>query len=468
LGQAYLAFCDAADTVAGGSKDWRKRERARFLSSILTSSLAPTNTLLGNPAALKRAFDTGGRSLLAGLQNMAGDLISNKGMPSQVDRSAFTVGKNLAATPGAVVFRNEMVELLQYQPTTPDVSKRATLMIVPTIGKYYFMDLAPGRSFVEYAVSQGIPMFVTSWRNPGPEHADWSLDDYVQTCLELVGVVCDITGSDKVNLLAMCAGGIIATLMLCVMAARGDKRIDSAAFGVMLLDFETASPIGAFKAKPLLAQARRRSKSKGILPASNLSSVFAWMRPNDLVWNYWVNNYLMGKAPPTFDILAWSVDGTNLPARLHEQFLDIFENNLVARPGTLKVLGVPIDPGKVQVDKFVTGALTDHLTPWKGCYRSTQLLGGPSTFVLSNSGHIASLVNPPGNPKANYWLGPTPGRDPDAWLKGATQHTGTWWQVWAAWTAQRSGGKRAAPAGLGSERYPVLGAAPGTYVLHRA
>ena len=332
LGQAYLAFCDAADAVAGDSKDWRKRERAKFLSSILTSSLAPTNTLLGNPAALKRAFETGGRSLLAGLQNMAGDLVSNKGMPSQVDKSAFTVGRNLAVTPGAVVFRNEMVELLQYQPTTPDVCERPTLMIVPTIGKYYFMDLAPGRSFVEYAVSQGVPMFVTSWRNPGPEHAGWGLDDYVQTCLDLVGVVCEITGSDKVNLLGMCAGGIISTLMLCVMAARGDTRIDSATFGVMLLDFETAAPIGAFNARPLLAQARRRSKSKGILPASDLSSVFAWMRPNDLVWNYWVNNYLMGKAPPAFDILAWSVDGTNLPARLHEQFLDIFEHNLIAKP----------------------------------------------------------------------------------------------------------------------------------------
>ena len=235
-------------------------------------------------------------------------------------------------TPGAVVFRNEMVELLQYQPTTPQVCERPTLMIVPTIGKYYFMDLAPGRSFIEHAVAQGVPMFVTSWRNPGPEHAAWSLDDYVQTCIDLVDVVCEITGSDKVNLLALCAGGIISTLMLCVMAARKDTRIDAAAFGVMLLDFETDAPIGALNAKPALSQARRRSKSKGILPAADLNTVFAWMRPNDLVWNYWINNYLMGKAPPAFDILAWSVDGTNLPARLHEQFLDIFENNLIAKP----------------------------------------------------------------------------------------------------------------------------------------
>ncbi len=399
---------------------------------------------------------------------MAGDLVSNRGMPSQVDKSAFTVGRNLAVTPGAVVFRNEMVELLQYQPTTPQVCERPTLMVVPTIGKYYFMDLAPGRSFIEHAVAQGVPMFVTSWRNPGPEHAAWSLDDYVQTCIDLVDVVCEITGSDKVNLLALCAGGIISTLMLCVMAARKDTRIDAAAFGVMLLDFETDAPIGALNAKPALSLARRRSKSKGILPAADLNTVFAWMRPNDLVWNYWINNYLMGKAPPAFDILAWSVDGTNLPARLHEQFLDIFENNLIANPKTLSVLGVPIDPGTVRVDKLITGALTDHLTPWKGCYRTTQLLGGSSTFVLSNAGHVASLVNPPGNPKANYWLGPKPGPDPDAWLKAAKQHTGTWWQVWVEWNAKRSGGKRAAPTTLGSERYPVLGEAPGTYVMRRS
>ena len=199
--------------------------------------------------------------------------------------------------------------------------------------------------------------------------------------------------------------------MLCVMAARGDKRVGAATFGVMLLDFASEAPIGAFNAKPVLSLGRRRSKSKGILPAADLANVFAWMRPNDLVWNYWANNYLMGKAPPKFDILAWSVDGTNLPGKLHEQFLDIFEHNLVATPRALTVLGVPIDLSTVRIDALVTGALTDHLTPWKACYRSTQLLGGSSTFVLSNSGHIASLVNPPGNPKASYWLGPKPGPD---------------------------------------------------------
>jgi polyhydroxyalkanoate synthase len=468
LGQGYLAFCDAADALAGDNQDWRKRERAKFLTGILTSSLAPSNTLLGNPGALKRVFETGGMSVVAGVKNMVDDLIHNKGMPSQVNKAAFKVGQNLAVTPGAIVFRNEMVELIQYQPMTAEVCERPTLMIVPPIGKYYFMDLAPKRSFVEYAVSQGVPMFATSWRNPGPEHAEWGLDEYVQTCLDLVDAVCEITGSDKLNLVGMCAGGILSTLMLCVMARRRDMRVGAVMFGVMLLDFASEAPLGTFNAKPVLVLGGRRSASKGILPAADLANVFAWMRPNDLVWNYWANNYLMGKDPPSFDILAWSVDGTNLPAKLHEQFLGIFQYNQIATPGALTVLGVPINLSTVRVDALITGALTDHLTPWKACYRSTQLLGGGSSFVLSNSGHIASLVNPPGNPKSSFWLGPKPGPDPDQWLEAATKHTGTWWEVWAEWNLKRGGRKRAASKGPGSARHPALAAAPGEYVLQRA
>ena len=468
LGQGYLAFCEAADRLAEGNPNWRGRARNRFLTGVLTSTLAPSNTLLGNPAALKRAFETGGMSLAAGMKNMLADLVHNKGMPRQTPNDVFRVGENIATTPGAVVFRNEMVELIQYQPTTAQVCEQPTLLIVPPIGKYYFMDLAPKRSFVEYAVSCGIPMFVTSWRNPGPEHAAWGLDDYVQTCLDMVDAVCSISGSKQINTLGMCAGGIITTLMLAVMADRGDKRVHAAGFGVMLLDFGSEAPIGAFNAGPLLSMARRRSASKGILPASDLANVFAWMRPNDLVWNYWSNNYLMGKEPPAFDILAWSVDGTNLTGKLHSQFLDIFGNNLLTKPGALTVLGVAVDLKHVRQEVFATGALTDHLTPWKACYRTTQLLGGKSQFVLSNSGHIASLVNPPGNPKASYWVGPKPLEDADAWRAECTQKTGTWWEVWSEWTIARSGRKRAAPEVLGNVEHPPLCAAPGRYVLEKS
>jgi polyhydroxyalkanoate synthase len=468
LAQGYFAFCQAVDTVAATHPDWRKRERDRFLAGIVTSSLAPTNTLIGNPSALRRAVETGGASLLKGARNFAEDLITNQGMPRQVRAGDFEVGRNLAVTPGAVVYRSDMFELLQYKPVTPKVRKIPTLMIVPTIGKYYFMDLAPGRSFTEYAVAQGIPFFTTSWRNPQAQHGHWGLDDYVKSCLEAVTAVCEITRSPQVNVLGLCAGGIITTLMLSYMAAERDKRVKSATFGVMLLDFESDAPIGAFKSGKLLGIAKKRSQSKGVLPASNLSNVFAWMRPNDLVWNYWVNNYLHGKDPPAFDILGWSVDATNVPAKMHEEFLDIFANNVLVRPGAKLVLGRPLNLKSIKVDTLVTGAVSDHLTPWAGCYRTTQLLGGKSTFVLSNSGHIASLVNPPGNPRASYALGPEPGPDPEEWRAKSTRHTGTWWQVWAEWIAKRSGPWVAAPKKLGSRKYPVLTEAPGDYVREPA
>jgi len=468
LAQGYLAFCDAVDSVVDHNPDWRKRERARFLSGILTSAIAPTNTLLGNPAALKRAFESGGRSLLRGAANFVDDVGKGAALPSQVKKSDFRLGVNLAATPGAVVFRNDMLELLQFQPTTAAVREIPTLVIAPPIGKYYFMDLAPGRSFAEHALRGGIGLFVTSWRNPRQEHGAWGLDDYVRTLLQAVDAVCEISGSSKVNLLGFCAGGILSTLLMNHLAATGDSRLNVASFGVMLLDFGLKAPIGGFQSKPVLALARKQSAKKGILPASSLAQVFAWMRPNDLVWNYWVNNYLEGKDPPSFDILAWSVDGTNLPRALHAQFLEIFQNNLLIEPGAITLLGQPVDLKRIEAETLVVAAMTDHLTPWRGCFRTTQLLSGESTFVLSNGGHIAALVNPPGNPRASYYIGTKPGADPDRWLQQAEKRTGTWWEAWIDWTLKRSGGERGVSATLGSEQYPVIDKAPGSYVRERA
>lgn len=468
LALLYLAFSDAVNRLAEAQPHWRERERAKFLAGILTSAMSPTNMLLGNPAALKRALDTGGRSLMRGFWQMLTDIAENGAMPRQVNTKNFRVGQTLAATPGAVVMRNDMLELLQYQPTTGKVREIPTLLIVPPIGKYYFMDLAPKRSFTEFAVSQGFQVFITSWRNPSSKQSDWGLDEYVQSCLDAIDGVTEITGSKKVNILGLCAGGIISTLVLNYLIAKGDRRINAASFGVMLLDFASEAPIGAFNARPVISAAKRRSATKGILPAKDLARVFDWMRPNDLVWNYWVNNYLLGNDPPSFDILAWSTDGTNLPGALHSQFLDIYGNNALVRPGALKVLGVPIKLKRINIDTLVTGALTDHLTPWKACYRTTQLLGGNSTFVLSNAGHIASLVNPPGNPKATYCIGPKPGPNPDQWLRRATKHEGTWWSVWADWSASRSGAEMDARNHLGSDQYPVLCAAPGRYVMGKA
>jgi polyhydroxyalkanoate synthase len=467
--QLYLAWSRTLlQVVEDADVDWKTRERARFGLGILTSAAAPTNSLVGNPAALKEAFETGGGSLLSGLRNFVGDVRHNRGMPSQVDTSGFRVGENLAVTPGAVVYRDDVMEVLQYSPTTPQVHARPVVLIPPQINKYYFLDLAPGRSFIEYAVSRGIQFFGISWRNPRKEHGDWDLDTYAAAFLRAVDVARDITGSDDVNALGMCAGGITMTTALSHLAVMDDARVRSASYGVTLLDFSVPAMVGLFNARPLLSLAQRRSARAGVLDGDSLASVFTWMRPNDLVWNYWVNNYLMGKKPPAFDILAWNADKTNLPGRLHGQFLDIFERNLLAEPGGLTVLGTPVDMSAIKFDTYVTGGLTDHLTPWQGCYRATQLFSGESTFVLSPTGHIQTQVSPPGNPKAHYFVGPEPGPDPEEWRAAAERRQGSWWEHWTDWVAERGGGEGPAPKKLGSRRHPVLDSAPGQYILDRA
>jgi polyhydroxyalkanoate synthase len=411
LAQTYLASARALERIAESDRlDWRTAERVRMAVDLICSAAAPTNMVLGNPAAVKRTFETGGVNLLRGARNFVHDLRHNGGMPTQVDTRGLRVGENLAATPGAVVYRDDICEVIQYRPSTPTVRTRPVLMIAPQINRYYFMDLAPGRSFIEYAVSRGIQFFTISWRNPTVDQSNWNLDDYVAACLRAVDVVTAICGSDDLATLGLCAGGITAATMLSTMAAAGDDRVKAAAFGVTLLDFDVPAPIGMLRSRWLLRAARARTSQKGVLEGEELAKVFAWLRPNDLVWNYWVNNYLLGNDPPAFDILAWNSDSVRLPGGLHSQFLDIFERNILCTPGALTVLGHPVNLATIACDTYVTGALTDHLTPWQACYRTTQLVGGDSTFVLSNAGHIASLVNPPGNPKARISIGQSPVR----------------------------------------------------------
>ncbi len=464
LGGSLTRLID--DYEAAGA-DWRDVERARFAANALVSALAPTNTLPGNPAALKKAIDTGGGSVVRGLRNMLGDLRHNGGMPTQTDRSAFTVGEDLGVTPGQVVYRDEVMELIQYAPSTPTVRERPLVVVPPPIGRFYFLDLRPGRSFIEHAVGSGLSVFLISWRNPTPEQADWDLDTYAERVRRAVRVAKEITGSPDVNTLGFCAGGILMTTLLNHLAATGDDSVHSAAYAVTLLDFGTRAPLGAFSGARLVGVARRSSKAKGVITARSMGAVFNWMRPDDLIFNYLVRQWLMGEDPPAFDILAWSVDGTNLPAKLHEQFLEIFRDNKLVRPGEMTVLGTAIDLSRITVPTFVTGATTDHLTPWTGCYRTTQLLSGPSTFVLSSSGHIQSLVNPPGNPKMFYYTGGEPGRDPEAWREAAEKHSGSWWESWAPWTIEHSGDEVPAPTELGSATHPPLEPAPGSYVVEK-
>ena len=464
IAQTYLASAAALQRIAEGLGDGARAERVRFAVDVLTSAWAPTNFVVTNPAAIKRAFDTGGMSLVRGAHNYISDLRHNGGMPSMVERDAFEVGRDLAVTPGAVVARDAVAELLQYSPNTETVYERPVLVVPPPIGRFYFLDLAPGRSFVEYAVSRGLQTFMMSWRNPTAEQGDWDLDTYAARVSAALDSVREISGSDDVNVIGFCAGGIITTTLLNHLTAIGDDRMHSMSYAVTLLDFGEPAPISAFSSRPLLGLARHRSRRTGIVTSRQMGAAFSWMRPNDLIFNYWVNNYLMGERPPAFDILAWNADGTNLPGALHCQFLDIFEDNLLAVPGAMTVLGTPLQLASITVPTFVTGAVADHLTPWKGCYRTTQLLGGDSTFVLSSSGHIASLVNPPGNPKARYWTGDPPGPDPDAWLASSQKREGSWWQPWADWATQRAGAQRPAPQHLGSADHSVLDPAPGRYV----
>ena len=465
IGQSYLAGCEFADEVLDNlGRNGRQTTAARFVLGMLESAAAPTNYLLGNPAAVKRAYETGGLSLVRGTKNWLGDVVHNGGMPSTVDREAYQVGRDLALTPGAVVDRDVYAEIIQYRPTTETVQARPVLVVPPPIGRYYFLDLRPGRSFVEYAVNRGLPTFMLSWRNPTKNEGDWDLDNYAARVLSAIDTVREITGSQDVDLVGFCAGGILQTLVLNHLAALGDERVHTASFAVTLLDFGQAAPIRAFSSPKLLALARWNSQRAGVISARNMGNVFTWMRPNELVWNYWVNNYLMGNKPPAFDILAWNADGTNLPARLHGQFLDIFERNVLCRPGEMTVLGTPVDLATITTPTFVTGGTTDHLTPWTGCYRTTQLFSGPSTFVLSNAGHIQSLVNPPGNPKATFYAGGEPVDDPQTWLNAADKHPGTWWEHWADWVIERSDGTVPAPDRLGSTDHPAREEAPGLYV----
>jgi polyhydroxyalkanoate synthase len=471
LVQSYLSATRSLDRLveeyAARGADWHDVERTRFATQALNSLLAPTNTLLGNPAAIKRAFETGGRSVARGLAHLLHDVRYNRGMPAQTDRTAFTVGGDLGITPGAVIHRDEVAEIIEYAPSTATVRERPLLIIPPPIGRYYFLDLRPGRSFVEYAVSQGLHVFLISWRNPTSRQAEWSLDTYAQEILDAIEVAKDVSGAQNVNTLGFCAGGVFMTTVLSHLAQTGNDSVHSAGYAVTLLDFDNPAPIGAFSSPRLLELARRNSRRKGVITAQSMSAVFSWMRPDDLIFNYWINQWLMGEDPPVFDILAWNADGTNLPARLHDQLLGIFRDNTLMRPGALQVLGTPVDAGTIKVPAFVTGAVNDHLTPWTGCYRTTTALSGPCAFVLSNAGHIASLVNPPGNPKASYFTGPEPGPDPEEWKAAAEQHSGSWWEAWAAWLLPESGDESPAPETLGNEGHPPLEPAPGSYVRDR-
>ncbi|NER64027.1 class II poly(R)-hydroxyalkanoic acid synthase [Pseudomonas sp. MAFF212427] len=466
--QAYLAWQkQTRQWIDESQLDEDDRARAHFLFSLLNDAVAPTNTLL-NPAAIKELLNSGGLSLVRGVGHLIDDLRHNDGLPRQVAADAFEVGRNLASTPGAVVFRNELLELIQYKPMSEKQYARPVLVVPPQINKFYIFDLSASNSFVQYMLKNGLQTFMISWRNPDPRHREWGLSSYVAAAEEALNVCRAITGSRDVNLLGACAGGLtIAALQGHLQAKRQARRVHSATYLVSLLDSQLDSPASLFADEQTLEAAKRRSYQQGVLEGREMAKVFAWMRPNDLIWNYFVNNYLLGKAPPAFDILYWNNDNSRLPAALHGDLLDFFKFNPLAHAQGLEVCGTPIDLQKVTVDSFHVAGSNDHITPWDAVYRSALLLGGERRFVLANSGHVQSILNPPGNPKAHYVENPRLSSDPRAWYYDAHKVDGSWWPHWLDWVQARSGAQRETRMTLGSATYPPMDPAPGTYVLVR-
>jgi polyhydroxyalkanoate synthase len=465
LAQQYLLFGQlVAELLDTAGASGPREAKARFAAKFLVDALAPTNTLAGNPAAIRKAFDTGGKSIGSGLKNLVHDLRHNGGWPSQVDSSGFEVGVNMGATPGSVVYRSDLIELIQYSPQTPNTYAVPLLFCPPWINKFYIMDLAPGKSLIEWAVQHGHTCFAISYRNADKSMSELGFRDYLfQGPLDAVRVVRDITGAPAVNTVSVCLGGTLTALGLAHNAARGDDSIKSATFLNTHTDFTEPGLLGTFTDEATVAGLEKEMLKKGFLDSTTMARTFSALRPNDLIFQYVVNNWLLGNKPPSFDLLAWNEDSTRMPARMHSEYLrSCYLRNEFAR-GEFEIDGNRLDPGLVDVDTYVLAAVDDHVVPWTSGYKTTQLLGGKSRFVLSSSGHIAGIVNPP-KPRAKHWVNDSKPDDPLEWKADAQLVEATWWQDWTAWIAERGGEMIPAPEHQGNDDYPPIEKAPGSYV----
>lgn len=469
LVQAYLATGEAAEgLVQDLPMPWADARKMQFITENAVAALSPSNNPLISPVAWKSFIDTGGKNAVSGPLNLVTDLATAPRVPTMVDARAYAVGTDLGITPGEVVFRSPVLEIIQYRPQTEQVHAVPLLVVPPTINKYYLLDLAPGRSVMEYLVQQGQQVFVASWRNPDSRHSKWGFDTYVTAILEAISAVEEITGASKVNILAACSGGLLSAITAAHMAQKGTlDGLGSLSLLVTMIDQERAGTIGALVDPGVAARATAQSRRKGYLDGRALAEVFAWLRPNDLIWNYWVNNYVQGKRPPKFDILYWNADTTRMSARLHSDFVDMALHNRLMKPGSSTVLDTEIDLEQITVDSYVVAGSADHICPWENCYTSARALGGTVRFVLSTSGHIAALVNPPTNPKASFQVSADVSLPPEEWRRETPIEKGSWWPDYAAWLAERAGDLQDAPNDLGSERNQPIEAAPGSYVLDR-
>ena len=465
LGQSYRLFelwMNRMYESVDGS--WENKARARFTADVIAAAMSPTNYLGTNPAALREAIESSGLSLVKGAQNMLNDL-ARGGMPSMVDRKQFIVGKDVACTPGAVVYRDEMFELLQYTPTTPKVRAIPVLMIPPQINRHYVMDLSPGRSLVEFAVSQGIQAFMIVWRNPSSLRGEgrWGLDDYVAAAERAGDVVKKISRTGKLNFLGLCAGGITLAYVLAHLATIGDDSAGSATFVVTMLTGEKPNVVGMMDTREARVALEQAAAKEQVIPGTALRTVFAMLRPNDLVYNYLVSGWLMGKSPAPFDVLAWNDDATRTSARFAAESSKLAMDGWDGNGPTL--LGVDTDFSKVTCDSYHVGGYTDHITAWRACYDTAHLVGGSDKeMTLIRSGHIQSVVYPADSMRYDRWYGVPAPDDADEWLKTADVEKGSWWRPWTEWLIARSGNERQARATLGNRQYSPLCPAPGSYV----
>jgi polyhydroxyalkanoate synthase len=469
LRQSYLLNSQWLMEIVDAAKlDAASKKKLQFFTRQFIDAMAPSNFPATNPEALKLAGESGGESLARGLQNLADDMA--KGRISMTDESAFEVGRNLALTPGAVIFENEFLQLVQYRPATETVYQRPLLIVPPCINKYYILDLQPENSFVRYACEQGATVFLISWRNMSSEmgHATW--DDYLEhgvlAALEDTRKICG--AKIKINALGFCVGGTLLASALAVLRAKGSIPVSSLTLLTTMLDFSDTGDISVYVDDAYVEQIEQTYRTGGLMPGSQLASTFASLRANELIWHYVVNNYLKGKTPEAFDLLYWNSDGANLSGRMYAYYVrNMYLENKLKTPGQLSMCGVPVDLTRIQVPSYVLAAKEDHIVPWKTAYASARLLGGKPEFVLTASGHIAGVVNPASKNRRSFWTNTSMPEDAEQWLSTAHEQPGSWWRHWSAWLRGKSGERIAARAALGSATYPEIEAAPGRYVKMR-
>lgn len=466
--QSYLLTSRMLTEMAHNAKlSPQEQQKLEFYTRQYVDALSPTNFAITNPEVLQQALETKGASLVDGLKNLLSDI--EKGRISMTDEDAFELGRNLATTEGAVVFQNHIFQLIHYKPLTEQTYERPTLIIPPSINKFYILDLQPDNSFVRYCLEQGQDVYLISWVNPSPEQRDLGWDDYVgEGVLKAIEVTKEVSSQDKLNLVSWCVGGTLTASALAVLANRKDTSVGSCTFLTTLIDFSDPGDLCVYIDQYQVKNLENKVNKEGILHGRELATSFNMLRSNDLIWSYVVNNYLKGQTPPPFDILYWNSDPTNLPAEMYTYYINrMYLENKLIEPDALTICGEPIDLRRIKVPCYFLSTMEDHIAPWKGTFKALDKMGGTVEFVLGGSGHVAGVINPAKKNRRNYWIKGEMGQGADVWLETAERQEGSWWNHWNEWLRRRAGKKVPAPAEYGNDRYKVIEAAPGSYVRAR-